>query len=165
MESSNSESERYAELSRQYIQRADEYLRAGDRVQASEKGWGAVAEAVKSIAEQRGWNHWGHHLLNDVAFQLSEEWNRHDVRILFDAMEKLHINFYEDNMGPDAIAASVSDAKTLLSELESLRALPPRPVVLDSRERRLRWRRLTGELLPIGTETNRQNNGNSSGAG
>ena len=45
MEPSNSESERYAELSRQYIARADEYLLAGDRVQASEKGWGAVAEA------------------------------------------------------------------------------------------------------------------------
>ena len=165
MESSNSESEQYAELSRQYIQRADEYLRAGDRVQASEKGWGAVAEAVKSIAEQRGWNHQGHRLLNDVAFHLSEEWNRPDVRILFDAMEKLHINFYEDNMGLDAVAASVSDAKTLLRELESLRALSPRPVALDSRERRLRWRRLTGELLPLEAKTNNQNNGNSEGAG
>ena len=79
MDQPNEESEKYAELSRRYIERADEYLRAGDSVQASEKGWGAVAEAVKSIAEQRGWNHWGHHLLNDVAFQLSEEWNRPDL--------------------------------------------------------------------------------------
>lgn len=126
---------------------------ATDRVQASEKGWGAVAEAVKSIAEQRGWNQQGHRLLNDIAFHLSEEWERPDVRILFDAMEKLHINFYEDNMGLDAIAASVGDAKTLLGELEALRSLPPRPVILDSRERRLRWRRLTGELLPLGSET------------
>lgn len=148
-----SESERYAELSRQYIQRADEYLRAGDRVQASEKGWGAVAEAIKSIAEQRGWNHQGYRLLNDIAFQLSEEWRRPDMRILFDAMEKLHINFYEDNMGLDAIASSVGDAKTLLRELETLRKLPPRPVILDSRERRLRWRRLTGELLPLGSDS------------
>ena len=152
MEPSNSEPERYAQLSRQYIERADEYLRVGDRVQASEKGWGAVAEAIKSIAEQRGWNHGGHRLLNDIAFHLSEEWERPDVRILFDAMEKLHINFYEDNMGLDAIAASVGDAKTLLGELEALRSLPARPVILDSRERRLRWRRLTGELLPLGSE-------------
>ena len=71
MDPSNSESERYAELSRHYLARADEYLRAGDRVQASEKGWGAVAEAIKSIAEQRGWNHQGHRLLNDVAYQLT----------------------------------------------------------------------------------------------
>ena len=69
MTPSDSEPERYAELSRQYIARADEYLRLGDRVQASEKGWGAVAEEFKSIAEQRGWNHQGHRLLNDVAFQ------------------------------------------------------------------------------------------------
>ena len=150
MESSNSESERYAELSRQYIRRADEYLLAGDRVQASEKGWGAVAEAMKSIAEQRGWNHKGHRLLNDVAFQLSEEWRRPDVRILFNSMEKLHINYYEDNMGLDAVAAGVGDAKTLLRELETLRQQPLHPIALDNRERRLRWRRLTGELLDLG---------------
>ena len=51
------------------------------------------------------------------------------------------------------MAASVEDAKALLQELETLRQQPPRPVTLDSRERRMRWRRLTGELLPLGTET------------
>ena len=150
MEPSNSESERYAELSRRYIARAEGYLRAGDRVQASEKGWGAVAEAMKSIAEQRGWHHNSQRLLNDVAFQLSEEWGRPDVRRLFNAAKDLHINFYEDNRGLDDIAASVGDAKTLLAELETLRQRQPRPVALDSRERRLRWRRLTGELPPPG---------------
>ena len=152
MESSNSEPERYAELSRQYIERANEYLRLGDRVQASEKGWGAVAEAFKSIAETRGWNHNSQRLLNDVAFHLSEEWGRPDVRTLFNAAKDLHINFYEDTRGLDDIAASVNDAKTLLAELSTLRQQPLRPVVLDSRERRLRWRRLTGELLPLGME-------------
>ena len=139
-------------MSRQYIARADEYLRAGDRVQASEKGWGAVAEAMKSIAEDRGWNHQGHRLLNDVAYQLTSEWSRPDVRRLYDAMEKLHINFYEDNMGLDAIADSISDAKTLISELEELRGLPPRAMPIETREQRNRWRRLTGELLPMGSE-------------
>ena len=153
MEASNGGSERYAELSRQYIRRADEYLRVGDRVQASEKGWGAVAEAIKSIAEQRGWNHQGHRLLDDIVLQLSEEWDRPDVRRLFDIAERLHINFYEDVLQLDTIAARVGDAKDLLRELETLRALPPRSVVLDSRERRLRWRRLTGELLPLDTDT------------
>ena len=152
MEPSNSESERYAQLSQQYIQRADEYLRAGDRVQASEKGWGAVAEAIKSIAEERGWNHGGHRILDDVASQLSMEWSRPDLKLLYDAIQKLHINFYEDSMELDDIATSITGAKTLLGELEALRSLPARPVILDSRERRLRWRRLTGELLPLGSE-------------
>ena len=43
MSQSNSESGKYAALSRYYIRKADEYLQAGDRMQASEKGWGAVA--------------------------------------------------------------------------------------------------------------------------
>ena len=153
MQASNQESERYAELSRHFIERADEYLRAGDRVQASEKGWGAVAEAIKSIAEQRGWNHQGHRLLDDIVLQLSEEWERPDVRLLFDTAERLHINFYEDALATDAIAARLDDVKTLLGDLQALRSLPNRPVVIDSRERRLRWRRLTGELLPLETES------------
>ena len=72
MQSSKPEFERYAELSRHFMEKADEYLAAGDRVQASEKGWGAVAEAIKSIAEERGWYHQGHRLLNDIAaYQLT----------------------------------------------------------------------------------------------
>ena len=152
MQGTSSESERYSELSRHFIEKADEYLLAGDRVQASEKGWGAVAEAIKSIAEQRGWNHHGHRLLNDVAFQLSVEWNRRDLKVLYDAIEKLHINFYEDSMELDDIAASVEDAKGLLRELEDLRNLPQRHISVESREQRNRWRRLTGELAPLELE-------------
>ena len=152
MQGTSSESERYSELSRHFIEKADEYLLAGDRVQASEKGWGAVAEAIKSIAEQRGWNHHGHRLLNDVAFQLSVEWNRRDLKILYDVIEKLHINFYEDTMELDDIAASVEDAKGLLRELEDLRNLPQRHIPVESREQRNRWRRLTGELAPLELE-------------
>ena len=94
VEPSTSESQRYTELSRHFIEKADEYLAAGDRVQASEKGWGAVTEAFKSIAEERGWHHQGHRLLSDVAYQLTEEWDRDDVLSMFDSVEKLHINFY-----------------------------------------------------------------------
>ncbi len=153
MAASNTESERYTELSRHFIEKADEYLAAGDRVQASEKGWGAVAEAFKSIAEERGWNHQSHRILNDVAFQLSLEWNRPDLKVLYDAIEKLHINFYEDSMELDDIAASVENAKNLIRELESFRVLPSRPLPIDTREQRNRWRRLTGELLPPGSES------------
>ena len=157
MHPSNHEPERYNEVSLQYIRRADEYVRAGDRVQASEKGWGAVAEAIKSIAEGRGWNHWGHHLLNDATFQLSEEWNRPDVLSMYDTVEKLHINFYEDSMELDEIESRISTAKNLLGELATLRDEPPRTLTVATRGQRNRWRRLTGELLPLGTETNGEN--------
>ena len=153
MEPSSSETERYADLSRHYIQKADEYLLAGDAVQASEKGWGAVAEAFKSIAEERGWHHQGHRLLSDVAYQLTEEWSREDVLSMFDSAEKLHINFYEDVMELDEIAARIGTAKVLLGQLETLRGLPQKTPLVENRGQRNRWRRLTGELLSIQTET------------
>ena len=156
MEQSIVESERYAELSRHFIEKADEYLLAGDAVQASEKGWGAVAEAFKSIAEERGWRHQGHRLLNDVAYQLTEEWGREDVLSMFDAVEKLHINFYEDVMELDEIAARIGTAKALIRELETLRALPRRPRLIENRGQRNRWRRLTGELRPIEAQAEQQ---------
>ena len=56
----------------------------------------------------------GHRLLGDVALQLSVEWNRRDLKLLYDAIEKLRINFYEDTMELDDIAASVDDTKRLL---------------------------------------------------
>ena len=151
MEPSSSESERYADLSRHFIEKADEYLAAGDAVQASEKAWGAVAEAFKSIAEERGWNHKGHRVISDVAFQLAEEWERDDVLSMFDAAEKLHINFYEDAMELDEIARRIGTAKALIAELDSLRRLTQQPPPIRNRSQRNRWRRLTGELLPLET--------------
>ena len=149
---SNSESERYAELSHHFIAKADEYLQAGDRVQASEKGWGAVAEAFKSIAEARGWNHQSHRILNDVAYQLTEEWRRNDVLSMFDAVEKLHINFYEDSMEMDEMISRIRIAKNLIQELMVLRNRPPRTHFIQNRSQRNRWRRLTDELVQVGLD-------------
>ena len=153
MAASNAESQRYTELSRHFIEKADEYLAAGDRVQASEKGWGAVAEAFKSIAEERGWNHQSHRILNDVAYQLTKEWGRDDVLSMFDAVEKLHINFYEDAMELDEIGSRIATAKNLIDDLQILRNQPQRPPLIQNRSQRNRWRRLTGELLPPGSES------------
>ena len=118
-------------------------------MQASEKAWGGVAEAFKCIAEERGWNHQSHRILNDVAYQLTEEWERDDVMSMFDTVEKLHVNFYEDVMELDEIASRIGTAKILADELEILRSRPQKPQRIQNRGQRNRWRRLTGELLQV----------------
>ena len=50
-------------------------------------------------------------------------------------------------------SANVGHAKALLAELATLRQRPPRPPAITNREQRNRWRRLTGELLPIDSGT------------
>ena len=60
MNTENQELNKHAELSRWCIDQADNYLRRRNNIQASEKGWGAAAQALKAIAEERGWNHGSH---------------------------------------------------------------------------------------------------------
>ena len=52
--------QKYHQQSRHLLTQALRELDQGDLVQASEKGWGAAAQMVKAIAEQRGWRHRAH---------------------------------------------------------------------------------------------------------
>ena len=52
--------EDHAVHSDRLIRHAWEQLEQGDRLQASEKAWGAVAHALKDIAARRGWRNRAH---------------------------------------------------------------------------------------------------------
>ena len=143
MASDSHESNKYAERSRWCIGEADNYLRRRNNIQASEKGWGAAAQALKAIAEERGWNHNGHGLLVDIAKQVSDEQGRSDVVTLFAFGQLLHVNFYEDSLPSDVIEAYLDQIKALLPELERIRTSPPTAFTPETRDQRNRWRRLT----------------------
>ena len=53
---------------------------------------------------------------------------------MFDSAEKLHINFYEDVMELDEIAARIGTAKVLLGQLETLRGLPQKTPLVENRD-------------------------------
>ena len=44
----------YQQASQRFLAQAKQELANGDLPQASEKGWGATAQILKAIAEQRG---------------------------------------------------------------------------------------------------------------
>ena len=44
----------YQQASQRFLAQAKQELAAGDLPQASEKGWGATAQILKAVAEQRG---------------------------------------------------------------------------------------------------------------
>ena len=144
MESANPESNRHAELSRWCIAEAENYLRRRRNIQASEKGWGAAAQALKAIAEERGWNHNSHGLIVDIAKQLSDEQGRQDIISLFAFGQLLHVNFYDDALATDVIRIYLDNVKALLLELERIPTeSPPTDFTPESRDQRNRWRRLT----------------------
>ena len=144
VDSNNQESNKYAELSRWCINEADNYLRRRNNIQASEKGWGAAAQALKSVAEERGWNHNSHGLIVDIAQQVADEQGRPDLVSMFGLAQALHVNFYENWLSSDTIQIYLDDVKKLLPELERIRTVPPPSYFTpETTDQRNRWRRLT----------------------
>ena len=142
------ESEKYMEISQSLIRQAEAEFQQGDLLQASEKAWGAVATAIKSIAQQRGWNHKHHRLTRAAMGQVADEFHRPHLHDLFNIVETLHDNFYENNWTEPEVDRAMERARRLLTELEELRPQPPRPFPFTSNRQRERWRELTrGTLL------------------
>ena len=142
---------KYASMSWDFIARAEEYLRQGDLVQASEKSWGAAACALKSIAEQRGWQHQSHSLLYDISNQVVEELGRPDLRDMFQSAKSMHQNFYENWESEEGVEYAVGRVKEYLAELEAVSPVMPASFAVETRAQRRRLERLTGQRPPHDT--------------
>ena len=140
---------KYAALSRDYMERAEDYLRRGDLVQASEKSWGAAACALKSIAEQRGWRHQSHSLLFDISNQVIDELGRPDLRDMFQSAKSMHQNFYENWEPEEGVAYAVGRIKEFLTELQAVSLGIPDSFTVETRAQRRRLERLTGQSEPL----------------
>ena len=106
--------------SRRFIIQADAELAAGDLLQASEKGWGAAAHAMKAVAQERGWRHDNHARLFGIADRLVAETGDSGIRELFRAAGEVHKNFYEGKMSQEEISDSLAKIRTLLDILNNL---------------------------------------------
>ena len=115
---------RHIDLSHRLMEQANyESHTMGDRVQASDKASGAVAQAVKAIAEDRNWRHRSHNLRRDIVGLLAEEFQQPQMLYLQAIADQLHDNYYEDWLG-DALVSS------LLTQVNSLI-----PLLWEARER------------------------------
>ena len=140
----------HAGISRRFLEQAREELTRGDRLQASEKSWGAAAHALKAVAEQRGWNHNHRALVVAVAEHLAREFERQDFVDLIQIAQASHINFYENIQESDSIGRAISRVAYFLEELDRVRAAAPRPFTVDCASDRNRLRRLTGKDVNLG---------------
>ena len=92
-------SDDYMQISRMCVEQARTKPAGGDRLQASEKVWGAAAHAIKSIAIDRGWQHSRHEQLIQIAMQLGNEFDRPDFGHGAQVAEILHRLLSEQTRG------------------------------------------------------------------
>ena len=124
----------YMRTSRRFLLQAETEFAVGDLIQASEKSWGAAAQALKAAATLRGLEHRNHQALRRVVNVLADETGNPRIRELFRAAEALHANFYETWMKPSQIDVRVS----AMREFVGIIANAPPPAGLSVRPIRAR---------------------------
>ena len=106
-------------ISSRMLSHADEFLHAGDLVQASEKGWGAVAHYLKAVAKHRGWTNRSHRDFFVIKDRLANETDDPSrITLLFREANALHQNFYEPLYLPSDVRDGIDSAKEFIDRLE-----------------------------------------------
>ncbi len=118
----------------------------GDLLQASEKTWGAVAHAVKSVAQLRGWEHYAHTLIAAAAWRIAREYNQPRIMDLMKIANDLHQNFYEDRYGEEEVTRGLAQMEEFLAVLERVKTEVPQPFAPAGRRDRQRIGMLDGAL-------------------
>ncbi len=95
-------------------------LDAGELRQASEKLWGASAQALKSLAERRGWRHNTHAEFYRIMTRLEGEVSDREFRRNFDSATQPHANFYETWLSERPVRTRSDDIEHFIRQLARL---------------------------------------------
>ena len=132
-----------------------------ERLQASEKTWGAVVQALKGIAQRRGWMHRGHHYILETGHQIGLEFGNVDITAATFRANQLHENFYENAHDAQVIGQTLDLVEAVIPALEDIRDAAPRPFTIANTPDRDRMRMLTGDrslqvgdVSPVGFSLN-----------
>ena len=125
------------EHSASLLAHAQEMLDKGDRLQASEKIWGAVAHKVKGIARRRGWGWNDHDGVRHVVTYFRNQTRNHELGTLLRSANDIHVNFYNDELQDQDLADGLADAKRLIALLDEADASVPETDDLPYGVRRL----------------------------
>ena len=110
--------ELYLQLCEKYLKDAEDMLRKGDSIQASEKIWGAAATCVKAVAlKLKGLRLTSHGELWEFVSELSKAMKDDEIRKLWRTAISMHINFYEKWAPLEDVKQALEDIKTLVNKL------------------------------------------------
>ena len=156
--SNNHNAESRRAMSQRFMVEARIELEAGNRVQAGEKAWNALAQYYKLIADGRGWNHTATRELESIGRHLIAEFPDYVtppfINGLSDAYHRGHENFYENRLHDDEVLDVIEGVEYALPVLEAIATERPRPFRIESTSQLRRLRLLTGNTaLQVGDES------------
>jgi hypothetical protein len=110
----------HLKLSEKYMNEAEEFLRKGDLVQASEKAWGAASQIVKALAAKEGRELRSHRELHKEVTKIARGTKDEEIRSLWQSAGMLHQNFYENWLPSEMVEGNIEDVKKLVEKLRQL---------------------------------------------
>lgn len=110
---------------RRLLEHAVEMIALGDRLQASEKLWGATAHRVKALAAARDWPYLSHADGRVIIRYVADQAGYPQISTLFKVALDAHRNFYDDGWEGDDFAVALGEVHTLIDLLDAAeRELP-----------------------------------------
>ena len=123
--------EKYARLAEDFRRSAWKHLDENDLPQASNKGWGLVAETVKAVSAQHGGFIHTHRTIGMVVQELArvagnagDTATQHWINSSFTVARSLHSNYYEDEAPKDEVHADLWLCEELAERLLALFGAP-----------------------------------------
>ena len=127
--------EHHYKTSRRLIRQARYELdQRGDRVQACDKASGAVAHAVKAVAERRYWRHNSHNRRRNIVDLLAAEYDLPDLPVMQAFADQLRKNICEDWMFEGEVRDRLEWVSGLLETFIGLLEREPNPDFVPSPE-------------------------------
>lgn len=86
--------DQHAQTALEFLEKADRHFSDGDQIQASEKLWGAAAQAIMAVCLARCWPHTSHPAMKRAAERLALDHGDQLIASNFGIAEKYHRDFY-----------------------------------------------------------------------
>ncbi len=101
-------------------------MTGADRLQVSEKVWGAVTHTLKAIAATRGWVFHTARATDSMRAYLRKQSEDRRINELFGYVRSLHENFYQDRYSKQYLSDGVAAARELNRRLwTAADSIPP----------------------------------------
>lgn len=110
----------HLELCEKYLIEAEDLVKRGDYVQASEKAWGAASQIVKALAAKRNKELRSHAELHRFVSDIRKEIDDPEISTLWLSANSLHQNFYENRLPDETVKDGIENVKRFVNKLREL---------------------------------------------
>lgn len=150
--SRNQSPDNHMQISRRFIEHAKAELEKGERLQASEKVWGAAGHALAAIGKERGWVTGTNEQKEQIALHLAREFGNPSIRTRFNAgyRDEAHGNFHRNDQPAEAIKVQIEDVEIFVAQLQQFRDEGTQAFTVDGPDAAARITALSGRKVKIG---------------